>query len=591
MVGEQHVSADPEDLGYDFVADAHTSQAQHVAPATVELLRDRPRRPFFLSVGFFETHRDYFEPTSVRDALYSIPPANLPDSPVTRRDMASFKQSARSLDHGVGAVLSALDEQDLSDETLVILTTDHGLPFPGGKSTLSDRGLGVLLIMRGPGGFHGGRVTDALVSQIDLFPTICALIGTERPEHLQGRSLLPVVRRERREVNDAVFGEITYHAAYDPQRAVRTRRHKYIRRYGDRDLPVLPNIDDSPSKDLLLQYGLAETPRPREELYDLLFDPNEARNLVDSPSHAGVLAELRERLDTWMATTDDPLLDGPVPAPPGAQVNDPDGLSATEAPGHRTSVGRGPLVQRAGELAAGLARERVLDAELVEHADDGAPQVLAPGGVLRAGDRRDQGVEAALLLAVVERGEGLAQLGVVLQPQAGGQALGGEVAGELGQDRERVLALAARGEDAGQRHAGIGARGLERERAAQVVLAAGLDERVGLGRQQGVEEPRHGGRRLRADELGHDRPVAERLDGGDALDPERRGDALVGLGVELGERDLAVALGHGLLEHGRELPARAAPRGPEVDDDRHACASARRRPARTWPRWCRRSRL
>jgi arylsulfatase A-like enzyme len=333
MVGEQHVSADPEDLGYDYVADAHTSQAQHVAPATVELLRDRPRRPFFLSVGFFETHRDYFEPTSVRDALYSVPPANLPDSPVTRRDMASFKQSARSLDHGVGAVLSALDEQDLSDETLVILTTDHGLPFPGGKSTLSDRGLGVLLIMRGPGGFHGGRVTDALVSQIDLFPTICALIGAERPAHLQGRSLLPVVRRQRREVNDAVFGEVTYHAAYDPQRAVRTRRHKYIRRYGDRDLPVLPNIDDSPSKDLLLQYGLADTPRPREELYDLLFDPNEARNLVGSPSHAGVLAELRERLDTWMATTDDPLLDGPVPVPPGAEVNDPDALSASEAPG------------------------------------------------------------------------------------------------------------------------------------------------------------------------------------------------------------------------------------------------------------------
>ena len=230
-------------------------------------------------------------------------------------------------------MLGALDEQDLADDTLVILTTDHGLPFPGGKSTLSDRGLGVMLIMRGPGGFHGGRVTDALVSQIDLFPTICALIGIDRPEHVQGRSLLPVMRRERREVNDAVFGEITYHAAYDPQRAVRTRRHKYIRRWGERDLPVLPNIDDSPSKDLLLQYGLAETPRPREELYDLVFDPNETRNLAAGPGHADVLAELRERLDTWMETTGDPLLDGPVPPPPGAQVNDPAGLSATEAPG------------------------------------------------------------------------------------------------------------------------------------------------------------------------------------------------------------------------------------------------------------------
>ena len=98
---------------------------------------------------------------------------------------AAFKQSARVLDHGVGAVLGALDEQGLADETLVVFTTDHGLPFPGAKATLSDRGIGVLLIMRGPGGFHGGRVSDALISQIDLYPTLCDLAGVDRPAHLQ----------------------------------------------------------------------------------------------------------------------------------------------------------------------------------------------------------------------------------------------------------------------------------------------------------------------------------------------------------------------------------------------------------------------
>jgi arylsulfatase A-like enzyme len=333
MVGEQHVSADPEDLGYDLVVDADTSKAHDVGPAAVALLRDAPPEPFFLSVGFFETHRDYFEPTSVRDKLYSLPPSNLPDSAVTRRDMASFKQSARALDHGVGAVLSAIDELELSDDTIVIFTTDHGIPFPGAKATLTDRGLGVLLIIRGPYGFHGGRVNDALVSQIDIFPTICELIGIDVPDHVQGRSLVPAVRGEQRDVNEAVYGELTYHAAYDPQRAIRTRRHKYVRRWGDRDLPVLPNIDDSPSKDVLLQHGYAEVPRPREELYDLLFDPNEAHNLADSPDHADVLAELRDRLETWMQTTDDPLLDGFVPAPEGAEVNDPAGVSPTETTG------------------------------------------------------------------------------------------------------------------------------------------------------------------------------------------------------------------------------------------------------------------
>ena len=153
----------------------------------------------------------------MRDALYSLPPDNLPDTPETRRDMASYKASARSLDQGVGSVLNALDEHDLADDTLVILTTDHGLAFPGAKGTLYDRGIGVLLIMRGPGGAHGGRVSNALVSHVDLFPTICELAGIEPPARLQGRSLLPVMRREVEEVNDAIFAELTYHAAYEPR--------------------------------------------------------------------------------------------------------------------------------------------------------------------------------------------------------------------------------------------------------------------------------------------------------------------------------------------------------------------------------------
>jgi arylsulfatase A-like enzyme len=322
LIGEQHLSKDPFELGYDVVVELGSHHAKEVAPAAAKAIRDASRGPYFLSVGFFETHRDYFEPTSARDALYSLPPANLPDTPETRRDMAAYKASARSLDQGVGSVLEAIED----DNTLVIFTTDHGLAFPGAKATLTDRGIGVLLIMRGPGGFTGGKVSDALVSQVDLFPTITDLLGLERPEWVRGQSLLPLTRRDGGEVNDAVFAEITFHAAYEPQRAVRTTRYKYIRRFDNgHEGPVLPNIDDSPSKDYLLAHGLAERALPEEALYDLVFDPNEADNIVHEQPE--IAAELRERLRTWMRETDDPLLDGPVEPAEGTELNLPDQIS------------------------------------------------------------------------------------------------------------------------------------------------------------------------------------------------------------------------------------------------------------------------
>lgn len=333
LIGEQHISKRPDVIGYDHVVKIDKTHVETVAPVAIEVLGQPPPEPFFLSVGFFETHREFLGPGSVRDALYSQPPPNLPDTPETRRDVAAYKASARSLDQGVGAVLEALDEQGLTDNTLIVFTTDHGLAFPGAKATLYDRGLGVMLILRGPGGFMGGKVQDALVSHIDVYPTLCELAGLEPPDFLQGVSLLPLIRGEVDSVRDAVFAEATWHAAYEPQRAVRTRRWKYIRRFGERSRPVLPNTDDSPSKDLLLRHGWAERAIPAEQLYDLVFDPNEAANLAQDPSCGPALEEMRGRLERWMHDTDDPLLHGEPEAPEGVEVNDPDGLSASEPTG------------------------------------------------------------------------------------------------------------------------------------------------------------------------------------------------------------------------------------------------------------------
>jgi arylsulfatase A-like enzyme len=332
MIGEQHISVDPGVIGYDEVVDVGTSKAENVAPRTIEALRRAAdsKQPWFMSVGFFETHRDFFAPTSVRDTLYSLPPANLPDLVETRKDTAAFKASARALDQGIGAVLHALHDFGLVDDTLVVCTTDHGVAFPGAKATLTDRGIGVMMIVRGPQGFAGGKVIDAPVSHLDVYPTLCELAGVEPPPWLQGSSLMPLVRGETESLHEAIFAEVTFHAAYEPQRAVRTERWKYIRRFDDYPGPVLANCDDSESKDVLVAAGWGDREVPRERLYDLILDPAEADNLAVRPEFADGLAEMRNRLERWMHETDDPLLHGPVEPPPGALVNEQWQISPSE---------------------------------------------------------------------------------------------------------------------------------------------------------------------------------------------------------------------------------------------------------------------
>jgi arylsulfatase A-like enzyme len=332
LIGEQHISVDPRVIGYDQIVPVDSNHAEFIAPLTIEALREAPSEPWFMSVGFFETHRDFFAPTSVRDTLYSLPPANLPDVVATRKDFAAFKTSARSLDQGIGAVLHALHDFGLVENTLVLCTTDHGVAFPGAKATLFDRGIGVMMLMRGPSGCSGGKVIDAPVSHLDVYPTLCELAGVAPPDWLQGSSLMPLLRGEVDRLHEAIFAETTYHAAYQPQRAVRTERWKYIRRFDDYEYPVLANCDDSKSKDILVEAGWGEQIVPEEQLYDLILDPEEGSNRAADPASADALEEMRGRLDAWMHETDDPLLDGPVLPPPGAIVNEQWQLSPDDPP-------------------------------------------------------------------------------------------------------------------------------------------------------------------------------------------------------------------------------------------------------------------
>ena len=333
LAGQQHIAtrtdrqADWQVIGYD----RHLEEPQYARAA--EFLTSAPQAPFFLSVGFDETHREF---PALGDAPdnpgYCLPPTPLPDSPQTWQDMARFKASARILDRKMGVVFEALDRSGLADNTLVICTTDHGIAFPRMKCNLHDSGIGAMLIIRGPGGFTGGKVIDGMTSHLDIFPTICDLLQIKRPCWLRGKSMLPLVRGNVEELHEELFFEVNYHAACEPMRAARTARWKYIKRYDGRTSPVLPNCDDGESKSLWIDHGWREKVLTEESFFDLVFDPHETNSLANNPAYRHVLADMRVRLVRWMKETDDPLLRGALCPPAAVKVNDPDGISPGEKP-------------------------------------------------------------------------------------------------------------------------------------------------------------------------------------------------------------------------------------------------------------------
>ena len=317
LAGVQHIASRTAEeeawqiIGYDTCINGGQYEQR-----AASFLERPPKSPFFLSVGFHETHRE-FPPLqdSAENPNYCLPPSPLPDTPETREDMARYKASARELDRKMGIVLDALDRSGLADNTLVICTTDHGIAFPRMKCNLHDSGIGTMLIMRGPGGFAAGRVIDCMTSHLDIFPTVCDLLQIKPPSWLRGKSLMPLVRKEATRLHDELFFEINDHAAFEAVRAVRTERWKYIKRFDKQRTPVLLNCDDGESKSLWLDHNWKDQPVPEESLFDLVFDPNETNNLVEDAALQDILETMRERLRRWMKTWSDPLLNDDIHQP------------------------------------------------------------------------------------------------------------------------------------------------------------------------------------------------------------------------------------------------------------------------------------
>jgi len=325
-------------------------------------LADRkPGQPFCYWFGPTLTHRKWekgsgkalwgIEPDSVKGKL----PKFMPDVPEVREDYTDYMGEIQAWDAGIGVIVEKLRAIGEWDNTLLVISGDHGMPgVPGGKCNLYDHGVAVALIIRGPG-VPAGRVVDDFVNLMDLAPTFLEAAGVTPPACMTGRSILNVLRSDRsglvdpsrtwvvtgreRHVATAREGNLPY-----PHRALRTADFLYVRNFApDRwpmgspqfssraDLPsaeeleqntfiAFADMDASPTKAWLVrQYGLPEwewhykyafDKRPAEELYDLRTDPDQTKNVANDPRYADVKQRLSTQLMKILADAKDPRVTG-----------------------------------------------------------------------------------------------------------------------------------------------------------------------------------------------------------------------------------------------------------------------------------------
>lgn len=310
-------------------------QAVDNAIARLGELAASDEAPFCLSVGFLEPHRlpqpdpnadmGFVAPGIEPDAALGVQvPDYLEPTDGTKTELAELQGAVRHMDTHFGRLMAAVDELGLRDTTLVVFTTDHGVAMPRAKCSLYDPGLGVATIFRMPmrEGWRGGIRHDALLSNIDVLPTLLELLDIAAPEGVQGRSFLGLMDGGAYTRRSEIHGEITYHDYYDPRRCIRTDTHKLIANFSAAPAYMDPSQSWRPRSDTVEPRNRATAYHPKIELFDLREDPWELRDLGDDPAHAELRAELMGRLYAHMRDTQDPLLDGAVTSPMHTAVVD-----------------------------------------------------------------------------------------------------------------------------------------------------------------------------------------------------------------------------------------------------------------------------
>lgn len=288
----------------------------------VNLLKSRPKdKPFFFWLAPYDAHREWssndeFEkPYKPEEVM--VPPT-LVDTKETREDLASYYNEISRIDQYIAELENELERQGIAENTIIIFTADNARPFPGAKTRLLDRGLKTPFIIKWPKGINkNGQNTSALVSSIDIAPTLLEVAGITPTESIQGLSFSKLLKDPKSTFRHYVFGEHNWHDYEAYERSVRTTDFLYILN----GRPKLTNegpidANQSPSAHALkaakkegsisdYQKEIFLSPRPREEFYDNRKDPLQAHNLIGDMHYKKQISTLKKILNQWQTETGD----------------------------------------------------------------------------------------------------------------------------------------------------------------------------------------------------------------------------------------------------------------------------------------------
>ncbi len=308
---------DKPEYEFDYYSQPRVKLPRHVAAYFEQRKSDGP---LCLMVGDRRPHVPWTADNVYDPHEVSLPPYFI-DTPETREHRARYYSDFTGLDADMGNILNMVRKQ-LGDNVIVLFTSDHGGQWPFGKWNLYDAGIHVPLIVAWPGRIKAGTRTRAMVSWVDILPTLLDLAGSEIPPGIDGESFAKVLTGAKQEHRAEIFTTHSGDGVMNvyPIRSVRTAKYKYI-------LNLLPHHYHSNHSDILRKdgagaywnswYEAAKTDakaaaiieryyvRPAEELYDLRQDPLEQNNLANEPGRQKLLMEMKGKLERWMEAQGD----------------------------------------------------------------------------------------------------------------------------------------------------------------------------------------------------------------------------------------------------------------------------------------------